>query len=120
MSSYPSCNTWDESGPEEVYEITIPNGGPYVVFVNIEDGPGVDLDVFIIGTPCDSDNCLAAGNTSSSVFGVTGGTTLYVSIDGFGGSSGEGTLTIDLWIDPLIFSNGFESGTAANWSNVVP
>jgi len=120
MSSYPACNLWDESGPEEVYEFTVPDEGPYVVFAHIENAPGVDHDVFILNAPCDSDNCLAAGNVTASVAGVPSGTTLFVSIDGFGGSSGEGTLTIDVWVDPLIFSDDFESGMTSNWSNVVP
>jgi len=120
MSGYPACNAWDESGPEEVYELTVPDEGPYVVFAHIENAPGVDHDVFILGAPCDSDNCLAAGSVTASVAGVPSGTTLFVSIDGFGGSSGAGTLTIDVWVDPLIFSDDFESGMTSNWSNVVP
>jgi len=120
ISSYPACNLWDESGPEEVYELTVPDEGPYVVFAHIENAPGVDHDVFILGAPCDSDNCIAAGNVSASVSRVPGGTTLYVSVDGFSGSSGEGTLTITIWVDPLIFSDDFESGDTSYWTAVQP
>lgn len=120
MSSYPTCNNWDESGPEDVYQLTIPDGGPYTVSGTVQDGPAVDLDLFILAEPCDSDNCLAAGGVTVSLDNIPSGTILYFSVDGFAGSSGPGNLTIDCVPTVAIFSDDFETGDSSLWSLTLP
>jgi hypothetical protein len=119
MSSYPACDTRDESGPEEVYALTLPGEGVYDVVATIDAEIPADLDVYILNAPCDSDNCLASGSTRASVAGLAGGTTLFISVDGFNGSSGVGTLSVSC-TDVLIFEDGFESGNTTAWSATVP
>jgi hypothetical protein len=87
-----NCQTWNESGPEVVYEFVAPANGSYT-FTLSGLAAGVDLDLFILNPTCTAASCTASGNTSATFTG-TAGTTYYVVVDGFNGD--EGTFTLDI------------------------
>jgi len=95
MSSY-SCNPgWYESGPEDVFSLTIPSSGLWSVTAMIS-GMSQDLDIFILGPAvCDSNLCVAYGDSSASLTDAVGGATYYVVVDGYYGAASEYDLYVD-------------------------
>ena len=89
------CSTWDESGPEVVYSLTLPDGfAPYDVTATLSD-LSADLDVFILpGSGCYQGQCLAYDNLSASASGLSAGT-YYIAVDGYNGVAGSYTLSVD-------------------------
>lgn len=96
VSSY-SCNSWDETGPENIFTITPTISGLMNVIlsnaVEIETGNSADLDVFILSS-CDPNTCIAAYNSSGSV-SVTANTTYYIIVDGRNGAAGSYQLQVN-------------------------
>ncbi|MBD3366885.1 MAG: hypothetical protein GF405_01770 [Candidatus Eisenbacteria bacterium] len=86
------CISWNESGPEIVYQLKVPFPNTYIVFT-LDEPPGLDLDLFLLGS-CDENDCLAF---ASSSFGYTFSEpgTYYLVVDGYEGDAGE----FALWID---------------------
>ncbi len=73
----------NESGPEIVYELSVPSSG--VLNVTVSDPYGVDVDVHILSS-ADNDACLARGHTTASQW--VGAGTWYVAVDSWVNSSG--------------------------------
>jgi hypothetical protein len=90
MGSY-SCNpAWNESGPEDVYSLTIPGGGSWQVHADFSGLPVADLDLFILGpAACNSSLCVAYGDNDAYLADAVGGATYYVVVDGYNGEAGE-------------------------------
>lgn len=89
MSSYSCYPPWNESGPEDVYSLAIPAGGLWQVYAEISY-MSADLDIFILGpAACNSNLCVAYGDSSASLADAVGGATYYVVVDGYGGQSSE-------------------------------
>jgi len=93
MSSY-SCVGWNESGPEDVYSLTFPAGGSWQVTASLS-GMTQDLDIFILGpAACNSNLCVAYGDSNATLSDAAGGATYYVVVDGFAGSAGDYDLDV--------------------------
>ena len=75
------CVPWDESGPERVYVITVPNNGS--LSIGLSNVTGGDVDVMLLRN-CNPLDCVAGGDVGISVIGLTGGT-YYIVVDGFNG-----------------------------------
>jgi hypothetical protein len=89
------CSAWDESGPEVVYSLELPDTfAPYDVTTTLS-GLSVDLDVFILpGDGCYGGQCLSYGDESATASGLAGGT-YYIAVDGYTGAAGSYTLSVD-------------------------
>jgi hypothetical protein len=87
-----SCNTWDESGPEYVYEFLAPYDGQFTLSLSGMTG---DLDVFIANgaLPCGGHGCLGVGDTFVTGT-MTGGDSYFVAVDGFLGDVSDFTLEL--------------------------
>jgi hypothetical protein len=82
--NYYSCSpSTNESGPEVIYEVVVPEDG--FLAASIVDGSGVDVDVHIL-SDLDPDDCVDRGHEEAGAF-VTEGT-WYVVIDTWVSSSG--------------------------------
>ena len=89
MSSYSCYPPWNESGPEDVYSLDIPAGGLWQVYAEISYTTA-DLDIFILGpAACNSNLCVAYGDSSANLADAVGGATYYVVVDGYNGQSSE-------------------------------
>jgi hypothetical protein len=94
MGTYNCTPSWNESGPEDVYSITIPGGGSWQVTTTIS-GMTQDLDIFILGpAACNSNLCVAYGNSDATLSDAMGGATYYVVVDGYGGAASEYDLNV--------------------------
>ena len=94
MSSYICIPSWNESGPEDVFSLTIQAGGLWSVTATIS-GMSQDLDIFVLGPSlCDSDVCVAYGDSAATVNNADGGATYYVVVDGFSGAASEYDLDV--------------------------
>jgi len=83
-----SCQAWDESGPETIYEITTTE--PLLLHA-ILSSPDIDLDIFLL-SDCDTDACVAA-HTVEFMAEIPAGT-WYLVVDGFMGDAGAYELTL--------------------------
>jgi V8-like Glu-specific endopeptidase len=90
VSNY-GCTGWIESGPEIVHEIFVFNTG--TLTATLSNLGGVNLDVFILGS-CDNNDCLAHGEIIAT-YVVPAPGLYYIAVDGYQGSAGSYTLTID-------------------------
>ena len=80
------CNpALNESGPERIYEVVVPEGG-YLAAV-VTDGPGVDVDVHLLDA-LDPDACLDRGDSEAWAFVEPG--RYYVVADTYGGDHNAG------------------------------
>ncbi len=84
-----SCQPWNESGPEVIYEITTTT--PLLLHA-ILSSPGIDLDIFLL-SGCDTDACVAA-HTAEFMAEIPAGT-WYLVVDGFMGAAGAYELTLN-------------------------
>ncbi|MFH2007871.1 MAG: DUF4215 domain-containing protein [bacterium] len=94
VDSY-GCSSWNETGPEYIYEFVAQQSGQVTVALSELD-PGVDLDVFVMnstGGVCSSANCIQYGSLSAT-FSAVSGQTYYVSVDGFYGDEGNYTINM--------------------------
>ena len=88
-----SCTSWGEDGPEYTY-LFQPTADA-TVDVGLS-GMNDDLDVFVLsdaGGLCDSDSCVEYGDNSLS-FSATAGSTYYVVVDGYNGSTSSYDLSL--------------------------
>lgn len=112
VSSY-SCNSWNETGPENIFSITPTSSGVMDVSLSntIEIGTNnfVDLDIFILSS-CNPNSCLASYNSSGS-FSVTANTTYYIIVDGRNGAAGSYQLLVNCSVP---------DNSSLNCSNAVP
>ena len=104
-----SCSSWDESGGEVVYELTLDD---YYDLTATLSGMTCDLDIFLLAT-CDEAMCLAYGNTSVS--GEFGPGTFYLVVDGYSGA--ECPYTLDVTCEEVPPAPE-EDGSKCNFSNV--
>jgi spore germination protein YaaH len=84
-----SSHTQIENGPEEVYQITIPQPG--TLSIQISDGSGVDVDPHLLSI-LRNDSCVARNDTSITYHADPG--TLYLVCDTYGSSSNAGAYAI--------------------------
>jgi hypothetical protein len=84
-----SCQPWNESGPEVIYEVTTTE--PLLLHA-ILSSPGIDLDIFLL-SDCDTDACVAA-HTAEFMAEIPAGT-WYLIVDGFMGAAGAYDLTLN-------------------------
>ena len=84
-----SCRGWNESGPEHVYRLDVPQA--VELWVGLRDLGDNDLDIFLL-TDCDSETCVIGENTEFAV-GLEAGT-YYLVVDGYGGAEGPYTLVM--------------------------
>lgn len=92
ISQY-GCSTWDESGKEVVYKVETTEPGNLTASLS-SLGSGVDLDVFILNSSCDANQCLAVGNFTAVYENAPPGI-YYIVVDGFEGDEGFFDLTVN-------------------------
>ncbi len=103
VDAYPCRPSWDESGPERVYVLSLRGAQPVTITLGIED-PRVDLDLFLL-EDLRPDACVAAGDTY--LISGRGGVpetlegVYYVVVDGYEGSAGEYDLMVDCPLGPF-------------------
>jgi hypothetical protein len=98
-----NCSSWDESGPEVVYELMIPFDGTNLT-VTIGD-LSADLDIFLL-SQCHEGTCITYGHYSFNVLVDAG--IYYLVVDGYFGAVSSYTLTIDCaGVPPLYFAVRF-------------
>jgi hypothetical protein len=88
------CNSWDASGPELVYSLTVDSSGD--VTATLSNLAGQDLDLYIIpdsGDGLDPMACEAYGNSSAS-WTAEEGESFYLVVDGFLGAAGSFDLEV--------------------------
>lgn len=90
FNSY-SCENWDESGKEIIYQITTTATGDISATVS-NDNEG-DLDVFILST-CNNMACLAAADQTATAQNQPAGTYLIV-VDGYQGAASSYSLIVN-------------------------
>ncbi|MGC4119246.1 MAG: hypothetical protein QM765_32710 [Myxococcales bacterium] len=102
-----SCSpTTDESGPEIVYQVTVPADG--FLSAAVQEADGVDVDVHILSA-LDPSQCLDRGNFHASA-DVTAGT-WFVVIDTFAGSAKAGAFHVDIgFLEPSRGSCAMKAG----------
>ncbi len=91
-----TCTSWDESGPEYIYEFIAPYSGQVTVALSELD-TGVDLDMLVLdesGGVCASDNCIGVGSLSVT-FSAVQGETYYLVVDGYQGAEGNYTINVN-------------------------
>ena len=83
-----SCFGWDESGPEQIYELEVTE--QLVLYAGLSDLQS-DLDLFLLDA-CDTDACIAYANTEFATLVAAG--TYYLVVDGYQGAAGPYTVVI--------------------------
>lgn len=100
----------DESGPERIYEVELPQAG--LLSATVLDGSGVDVDVHILDS-LDPSDCLDRGNYAASAELDAG--TAFVIVDSWvtsGGTSLNGPYTLDLQLLPSSAGSGGGSSSS--------
>jgi hypothetical protein len=95
FDAYSCAPSINESGPEVLYRVDLPYWADLTGTVT--DGPGVDVDVQILGAP-DPADCLARGDTTATATGLGPGT-YHVIADSWVGEDGttyDGAYTLFL------------------------
>jgi parallel beta-helix repeat protein len=101
------CSTWPspESGPEVIYSLSLPAGGPHAFTATLSN-MSADLDVFVLSSSgCSSGQCLSTGSYGDQtveVENVTGGL-YYIAVEGYNGAAGSYTLDVACNIEHLIY-----------------
>ena len=119
---YTPCRPyWRETGPERVYSLFLGSAQPLTVTLITED-PNVDLDLFLL-TELSPDACVAAGNTylrpgEQGMPQVLEPGPYYIVVDGFEGSQGEYTLSVECPLGP--FATPTPTPTATPTPTVTP
>jgi len=90
--AYYSCTSWNESGGEVVYEITLAGPDCYVVTATLSN-MACDLDIFLLAS-CDEGDCIDYGGVSVVSPCLEPGT-YYIVVDGYNGAECSYTLTVD-------------------------
>jgi len=91
--AYYSCNSWNEAGPEVVFELVLPPPSTYSVTASVTPD-GCDLDVYFLGS-CDEDDCLGYGDSSVTVSDLDPGT-YYIVVDSYGSTNTGCPFTLDV------------------------
>ena len=86
------CNSWTETGPERVHEVTATASGTLTATLTNFSG---DLDVYILGS-CDPNDCLGTVSSSSATFtGAQIGQKYHIVVDADDGSGSGYHLLVD-------------------------
>jgi spore germination protein YaaH len=93
FDSYPPFSQ-NESGPEEIYELTVPSAG--TLTVTLTDGSGIDVDIHLLSSL--SSNACVTRNDSTFSYDVTAGT-WYLACDTYAGSHKAGSYTVTIEFD---------------------
>jgi hypothetical protein len=89
-----SCQSWDESGPDTIYALSLPAGDTYTITVSMDDGAGDVMDVFFLGAgECYSGTCQTADTETFTVTDLAPGK-YYIAVDGYNGQQGPYTLEV--------------------------
>ena len=96
MNGYSCRPTWDESGPELIYEVTLGITQPLTAALAYD--PGLDLDIFLL-TEMTPTACLDGEDVYISRESLAPGT-YYLVVDGFGGSAGPFHLRLECPAEP--------------------
>jgi hypothetical protein len=91
-----SCGEWSESGPEVIYQFTLPAGNTYDVTASLSNLQLQDLDIFLLSN-CSASTCLGtstSGDLSASASNISAGT-YYIAVDGYQGAMGSYTLDLN-------------------------
>jgi hypothetical protein len=84
-----SCVSWNESGGEVIYAITLSIQSSITATLS---GLSADLDLFLVSS-CSASSCVAYGDNSfTSAYLMPG--TYYLVVDGYNGASGSFTLAV--------------------------
>ena len=90
-----ACSAVDESGPEHVYELTVPQSRVATIAL---DQMTADLDIFVVEGSCDPQApCVAwsvTGGDEEVSFLAEALTTYYVIVDGYSGAMSSYDLTV--------------------------
>jgi len=101
LSTY-SCSPWSESGPEDVYALSLVPGANYDLTVRIGNIGMVDLDLILLDEGgCEAGRCLSGDSysgTDLTARNVPPGN-YFLVVDGFLGAAGP--YTLDLTCTPL-------------------
>jgi hypothetical protein len=90
-----SCSAYNESGPDTIYALTLPAGDTYTVTATLSGLGGIDLDIFLLPPgDCYSGTCLTYHGTSLTAYDLDPGV-YYIAVDGYSGSEGAYTLTVN-------------------------
>lgn len=111
FDSYSCAANVNESGPERIYEVELPQAG--LLSATVTDGSGVDVDVHILAT-LDPSDCLERGDQAASA--DLGPGTAYVLVDSWVSGSGaslDGPYTLDLQLLPSSAGSGGGGGGSA-------
>jgi hypothetical protein len=90
VSSYGSCAS-GLTGGEAVFEVAVPSGRTSLTATLSGVSSSGALTVLVLTDLCTPSTCIGSGTTSATV-GVTGGTTVYVVVDG--ASNARGTFDV--------------------------
>jgi hypothetical protein len=85
-----SCVSWNETGPEIVYEMAVTLPGTYMS-ASLSDLTA-DLDIFLLSS-CSEDSCLAFGDNAVD-YTFTHPGTYYIVVDGYYGATSTYTLRV--------------------------
>ncbi len=96
MNGYSCRPTWNESGPELIYQVTLGVTQPLTAALAYD--PGTDLDIFLL-TEVTPTACLDAGDVYVAESSMSPGT-YYLVVDGFGGSAGPFHLRLECPAEP--------------------
>jgi hypothetical protein len=98
-AEYYSCVGWYESGPEDIYLLTIPQT-PTTLTVTLS-GHTADLDIFLLST-CSENACITHGDITFTVELPAG--QYYLIVDGYYGATSSYTLHLECAeVPPLYF-----------------
>ena len=77
-----SCSTWDESGPEFIYQLDLAEAKDVTVSISPS---GCDLDIFLLTNCEDPESCIDYGNYNFTTSLAAG--TYYIVVDGYYGDA---------------------------------
>jgi len=118
VDSY-SCTSWVETGPEFAYYFQAPLDQPNEVTVELSYDWALDLDVFILqdeGIPCNSESCIDYGALSAE-FETEPGEDYWIVIDGYQGSEGEYSVSVDC--EPVTGTEDCDNGVDDDGDKLV-
>jgi hypothetical protein len=88
---YPDCVSWDESGPEDIYEFTLATLNARITATL--SSYSADLDVCLL-RECGQQTCFSHGDVEAVATDVYPGR-YYIAVDGFNGAEGSYMLSLE-------------------------
>ena len=97
-----SCSGWTESGPDDVYELTLAYDAQLIAGLS---NLAADLDVFILADEVCSSYCIAYGDATAATAGLVAPGTYYIVVDGYNGA--VSTYDLSVACCPDVDGDGF-------------